>query len=145
MRDQTSRTYQAEWRAWGTVGSRKANSAVPLRRAQKHVDGFLDGYTVRLHDNECHGFTYVEERLITISDCSPLWILAHEIAHGVVHADGFPDGHHAVFRDRYCSVVAELIGRRPAQVLRETFLDCGLAVGDVRVGWLESVIRRLES
>lgn len=143
-RDRKRRTYRAEWALWGDQRSKRIVGSTTIREAQRLVNQYVHGYTVRGNGDGCGGLCYLDERIIVISPCSPRWIVAHEIAHALVEEHRLPEGHHDAFREHYCQTAGDMFGDVWGRRLRDTFLLHGLGVGQDRGSMFESLIRAVE-
>jgi hypothetical protein len=124
-RDRQRRTYEAEW---DTFTSAKINQPISLQNARAMVRRHLPGWTVvRTHDSS-NAWCYCEVKRIEIGSLSPAWIVAHEIAHGLVDLSGAPPGHHDVFRRHYVDVVGEEVGRYWSRKLAGQFTQRSLGM-----------------
>jgi hypothetical protein len=142
-RDRLHLTYEAEW---ATFTSAKVNRPAPVADARAMIRRHLPGWKVTIPHEGSNAWCYCDARRIELGRRSPAWIVAHEIAHGLVDLAGEPPGHHDVFRHIYLEVVRDEVGAYYARKLRQEFTRRNLGVrapGETRPSRLVVLVLRL--
>jgi hypothetical protein len=120
-KDRQNRTYRAEWQ---TFTSSKVNLPFGLPAAKRLITEYLPKWELRSSKHSGTAFCYTKEKRIVLSKTSPLWIVCHEIAHGLVEEKCLPPGHHEVFRRYYIDVCEDAMSPYWANKLSKSF-DAG--------------------
>jgi hypothetical protein len=94
--------YNAEHHVFVTRYPCTPKHGMALADAQELVDGHLDGYEVkRGRTKRGAAFCNPREKVISLPQYAPRWLVLHEMAHGLA-----PKDHHGVdFRDAYLKLV----------------------------------------
>lgn len=100
-KNRQSKTYQAEW---DTFTSKSINAPYGLSAAKRLIREYLPEWQVSRGKQPDTALCYVYEKRIELGKSSPIWIVCHEIAHGLVEERHLPIGHHEVFRQYYIDV-----------------------------------------
>jgi hypothetical protein len=116
--DKQKRTYRAEW---DTFTSKSVNQPVRMSTAKSLIGEYLPGWEVRRSKTPDTALCFAYERRIVLSTDTPIWIVCHEIAHGLVQEKGLPLGHHEVFRRYYIDVCHESMSPYWSKKLRSNF------------------------
>jgi hypothetical protein len=122
-KDRRKRTYQAEW---ATFTSKNINAPCGLSAAKNLINEYLPGWTLAKSKREHLALCYSDEHRIVLGKSSPLWIVCHEIAHGLVEERNLPIGHHEVFRQYYIDVCRDSMGPYWGSKLSRSFEAAGL-------------------
>jgi len=120
-KDRQYRTYRAEW---NTFTSKKVNLPFGLPAAKRLIAEYLPKWELRSSKNNTTAVCYAVEKKIVLNKTSPLWIVCHEIAHGLVEEKCLPPGHHEVFRRYYIDVCEDAMSPYWAHKLSKSF-DAG--------------------
>lgn len=131
-----------------TFRSAKVNKAYDLKQAQKLVRKYLPAWKVLKHPNPGSACCYVDAKKISLGIRSPLWIVCHEIAHGLVQERKLPLGHHEAFRQIYVDTVRKEMGPYWANKLAKNFREANLLVchpGEQPLGMMDRLAARVFS
>lgn len=143
--DATGRTYKAENLVFQSA---KVNKPYGFKKSQAVVARYLPGWKVIKNPRKGAACCYVDTKKISLGSSSPLWVVCHEISHGLVGEARLPMGHHEVFRQFYVDVVRVEMGPYWANKLKKGFANARLLTcypGEQPLGWLARLRRRIVS